>query len=345
MTAFNKPGRTLSPVYKQLSPFKLRISTGDLIDFVFINESKKTVTYPMRIGHLKFKAYSIQDPIHIKTIDDFKKIAGGQNIYLDNDIDFKDHIFDEDNPYLFPPTWYGSFFNPQKHVLKNITYNCTTTGTGLHSIFTRNCLRGWVDSLIIDNVQYINKADTKDGSQFAIFANYASDTYFTDCKFTNIFINGNESYVSAFTNVADNCDFYNCEVSGNITNRYESKETNEGLIARTSGFCNKLITTVAAEGYLPTITLYEYRTNKKEEDLNKLIDQINIMPVISTIRNNKARINVKGAGKTGGFFNSVDRVNIHFSNNSFSGKLEGQFTGDIYVDNIFYQVDDVYDYM
>ena len=339
-------GRTDDFEHQYLSPFKIRLFTFGVI----VNSKTKTISSRMRLGQINFASKHKNPPVHIKTISDFKKLTGAQIAYLDNDIDFTGYEFGDGNPSLFPLAgWVGSFINPDKHVLKNITY--TVDKAGYHNFITRNIFGSWFDSLIIDNFRYINnvKETGNDNTMFSIICAAAYASYFVDCKLMNINLDGNDFNLAAFSNTAFGCDFINCEVNGQVMNHYVAKavlkadgSTKPGICARTSGFCN-YINTVYTLGKVELCNaIKEYQEKPNKENLEKLILALNITPVVSLLCNNKIFVDARGYGKTGGISTCIDRINLLFINNIYMGTLSGKIIGEIYAENFFYQSDDYF---
>ena len=335
--------------YKYLSPFKVRLYTWDIINFVLINQGTSTLSSRMCLGRLLNPQKENTKTVHIKEIEDFKSIKNSDIVYLDNDIDFAGYIFDEERPYIFSEYFYGLFLNPDKHILKNIKYENHTAG--YHTFITKYSMGAWFDSLIIDNFEYISHYDEKgnDRNYFAIIATYAKNTYFNNCKITNYTIDANDLYAAPFINTSNNCDFYNCISSGKINNKYEpithttsyGKEE-LGLYGRTAGFCNEFISTFSSGNSSFKSALWEYQDAATNENFTKLVDKTNTLPVVSEFRNNRIHANVRSNGKSGGMFNSISRIDHYFTNNFFLGDIEGNFTDKIYNDNFFYQSDNRY---
>lgn len=334
--------------HKFLCPFKVRFYTWDIIHFVFINQKTSTRSARMCLGRFLDPQEENTEIVHIKKIDDFKSIETNNIVYLDNDIDFNGYIFNEKNTCIFGDYFNGLFLNPDKHVLKNIKYENHTSGYGYHTFITKYCWRAWFDSLIIDNFEYIGHYDEKgnDRNVFAIIATYAKNNYFNNCKITNFKIETNDLYAAPFINTSNNCDFYNCVVSGDINNRYEpithttsGGKEELGLYGRTAGFCNEFVSTYSVGNGPFEGALRRYQDTRTNENFTKLVDKVNNQPVVSEFRNNQIHVNVRGKGKSGGMFNSIARIDHFFTNNFFLGDIEGQFTDKIYNDNFFYQSD------
>lgn len=335
--------------FLKLHSFKTRLTKEEQeqIFFRFLNSKTYTYSEVMHLGRIYDTIDNDKENVvHIKTIDDFDKIKEfNKAIFLDNDIDFSGKVFDDNSDRLFGKYWGGIFLNPDKHVLKNITYE--TSNPGSHSFIVNYINNAWVDSLIIDDFKYTSKYEKKGNgyNYFSILTKVSRFSYFSNCKITNFSIDANDLYAAPFVNLSIDTDFYNCEVSGNINNRYEPKINENGITelhGRTAGFCNVYQCTDQLSAYCIMSSISAYQNNQTEENLNNLYRGINKLPVYSRFMNNKITVNVTGKGKSGGIFTTADRTNQFFANSYFVGNVKGKYTGEITADSYFCEIDNLY---
>ena len=282
--------------------------------------------------------YDPETIIYINNENDFMNISlDGGFYYLNADLDFKGIDF---KPITFTGPGLNQFLliNPEKHVIKNITIN--QNNIEYVGIFL-TLAPGYIDGLIIDNLNINVTGDTKDfednfhpivtGGLIGFIGPGFDHSIIKDCHITGNINAENVNAVGGLIGTID--DYYfrfiidppfrmiNCSFNGNITHTVSENYTDLSKIDLSTG---GLVGYIGREGYFMGLSMSpsRYKRRLKGDSFNYPTNNVNAK--------------IKGPKYVGGFggllyregwiSNSLDPsipyFNYNFDNVTFEGELE-----------------------